>query len=384
MDVFSFSESRLPYSNSVSLIGSLAVEDGRLTNIEENEGREATGSGHHFEGVTLIPGFIDIHNHGGLGIDVNDADVDGLLSIAEFLASRGVTAWLPTLVPDSDEIYRRAASAIDEVMLRQEGLPVAQAVGVHYEGVFANETMCGALRPEYFKRYTGTEINSLPRLKTGVHMITLAPEVDGGIELIAELVRQGWVVSIGHTNAGPGVLDKALEAGARHMTHFFNAMSGLHHRSVGAVGWGLSNPDVTFDIIADGVHLDPRIAAMACRAKSVDKVTIISDSIAPTGLGDGVYELWGGSVSVIEGRTRNDKGSIAGSVSTMLQGAKLMHELGFGYDEIAKMTSRNPARLLGLEESRGSIEVGKRADIVGLDREGNVAFTMIGGQIVQT
>jgi N-acetylglucosamine-6-phosphate deacetylase len=382
MDVISFSDSRLITAYSVSAIESLKVENGLLVGIEAN-GRQLTDcSGRHLTDVTLVPGFIDIHNHGGLGSDVNDGDSDGLLRTAAFLASRGVSAWLPTLVPDSDKNYRRAVDAIDELMIRQEGLPVAQAVGVHYEGVFASETMCGALRPEYFKRYTGKEISDLTRLRSGVHMITLAPEVDGGIELIAELVRQGWIVSIGHTNAGPEVLDKALEAGARHMTHFFNAMSGLHHRSVGTVGWGLSNPDVTFDIIADGVHVDPRVAAMAVKAKTSDKVTIISDSIAPTGLGDGVFDLWGGKVTVIEGRTRNDKGSIAGSVSTMLQGAKLMHELGFGYEEISKMTSRNPARLLGLEDSRGSIEVGKRADLVGLDREGNVAFTMIGGQMV--
>lgn len=102
-------------------------------------------------GLTVIPGFIDVHNHGAVGIDVNEADVDGLLQVAAFLATRGVTAWMPTLVPDSDKNYRRVIDAIDELMIVQEGKPIAQAVGVHYEGVFANEKMCGALRPEYFK-----------------------------------------------------------------------------------------------------------------------------------------------------------------------------------------------------------------------------------------
>ncbi len=336
---------------------------------------------HDRSDVTAFPGFIDVHIHGAKGVDANDADVDGLIRVAGFLAKNGVTSWVPTLVPDSGENYRRAIGAIDELMVCQAEMPVAQAVGIHYEGVFANERMCGALRPEFFKSYTGPEIDELPQLQSGVHMITLAPEVEGGIEVIRELVRRGWVVSIGHTNAGPEMLDQALDAGARHMTHFFNAMTGLHHRSVGAVGWGLSNDDVTFDIIADGVHVDPRVLELACRAKSPRLVTLISDSVAPTGLGDGEYQLWGGTISVEGGNTRNERGSIAGSVCTMLDCVKTMRSIGFSDADIVKMASTNPARLLGLDD-RGSIEVGKRADLVGLDENGNLAFTMIGGKMV--
>jgi N-acetylglucosamine-6-phosphate deacetylase len=382
MDVFSLIDSKLVLATSVSSIGSFAVEGGLLSNFEENEMRIASGSGRNFVGVTLIPGFIDIHNHGGVGFDVNDADVNGLLSIAEFLASRGVTSWLPTLVPDSDENYRRAVEAIDELMNMQSDKPVAQAIGVHYEGVFANETMCGALRPEYFKRYTGTEIDDLPQLRSGVHMITLAPEVEGGIELIEAMVAEGWVVAIGHTSADTGTLDRAFEAGARHMTHFFNAMTGLHHRDVGAVGWGLANRGVTFDIIADGIHVDPRIVEIACRSKSPDRVTLISDSVAPTGLGDGDFELWGETISVKRGRTRNERGSIAGSVVTLLDCVRTMRDLGFSHADVARMASTNPAALLGLSD-RGSIEIGKRADLVAFDEKGELAFTMIGGQMVE-
>jgi N-acetylglucosamine-6-phosphate deacetylase len=156
-------------------------------------------------------------------------------------------------------------------------------------------------------------------------------------------------------------------------------MTGLHHREVGVVGWGLMNPEATFDIIADGAHVDPKVLEFACRSKSTDKVTLISDSVSPTGLGDGEYEIWGERVTVSGRRTQNERGSIAGSVITMLDAVRQMIALGFSKPEVAKMASLNPSKLLGLASTRGSIEAGKRADIVAIDEAGNVTFTMIGG-----
>ena len=334
-------------------------------------------------GLTLYPGFIDVHNHGAVGVDVNEADVDGLVAVAEFLAKEGVTAWVPTLVPDSDETYRRVIDAIDRLMEIQSDMPIAQAVGVHYEGVFANEKMCGALRPEFFKTFTGGELSELPRLKNGVHMTTFAPEVDNGVELAKELSSQGWIASIGHTKADVATLDRACSAGAKHVTHFFNAMTGIHHRDVGVAGWALTNPDVTFDIIADGIHVNPRMVEMACRTKTPDKTILISDSVAPTGLGDGSFQLWGETVIVENKRTRNERGSIAGSVISMLDAVNGVRSIGFVSSEVAKMASANPAKLLGLESSRGSIEAGKRADLVAIDSDGHVAFVLIGGKFVE-
>ena len=244
----------------------------------------------------------------------------------------------------------RVISAIDKLMTIQSEHPVAQAVGVHYEGVFANEKMCGALRPQFFKRFTGREVAELPRLRTGVHMTTFAPEVEGGIELTRELVRQGWIASIGHTRADVATLQSAFDAGARHVTHFFNAMTGMHHRDVGVVGWALANHDVTFDIIADGIHVHP-IDARACESESrlPKRFRLISDSVAPTGLGDGEFEIWGETVQVDKGRTQNARGSIAGSVITMLDAVRRMRSLGFSEGDVSMMGSRNPARLLGID-----------------------------------
>ncbi len=359
----------------------VVVEEGRIAEFHD---RTAVIDGESFDAVgsLIFPGFIDVHTHGAIGVDVNAASADELMKVAAFLARNGVTAWVPTLVPDSDENYRRVIGEIDRLMEMQEGRPVAQAVGVHYEGVFANEKMCGALRPEYFKKYTGGELAELPRLKSGVHMMTFAPEVEGGIELAAEFVRQGWIASIGHTRADTETLDKAFTAGARHMTHFFNAMTGIHHRDIGVAGWGLKTEPVTFDIIADGVHIHPEMLELVCRAKTPGKVTLISDSVAPAGLGDGEFEAWGEKIVVEGGRTRNERGSIAGSVITMHDAFVRMRSLGFSESEVAQMVSSNPAKLLGLEDSRGSIEAGKRADLVGVSDDGAIKFVMIGGEFV--
>jgi len=210
----------------------------------------------------------------------------------------------------------------------------------------------------------------------------IAPEVEGGIELTRELVRQGWIASIGHTKADIETLEKAFESGARHLTHFYNAMTGLHHRNVGVVGWALTQPDVTFDIIADGIHVHPTMLEFACRTKGADKVSLISDSIAAVGIGDGEFEIWGEKISVKNGHTQNQSGTIAGSVISLLDAVKRMRSLGFSDVEVSRMASRNPAMLLGLHDELGSLVVGQRADIVALDDAGDVKLAFVGGRLV--
>jgi N-acetylglucosamine-6-phosphate deacetylase len=165
------------------------------------------------------------------------------------------------------------------------------------------------------------------------------------------------------------------------MTHFMNAMAPLHHRSPGPVGWGLLRDDVTCDVIADGVHLEKQTLQLLVKLKGPDRLTLISDAIAAAGLGDGVYNIWNESITVKDGRTCNQRGSIAGSVISMIDAFRMMQRLGVPAVDLAHMASTNPARLLGVEADCGSIEAGKRADLVALDSEGNVRFTMVGGEI---
>ncbi|MEK6281611.1 MAG: N-acetylglucosamine-6-phosphate deacetylase [Acidobacteriota bacterium] len=361
---------------------SLLIERDRISAVSLQNKDLSADQKIDLSNTTIFPGFIDVHIHGAVGVDTMEAGAADLNRVSEFLARQGVTGWLPTLVPAPVADYARAIEAIGEASKFSEG---ARVLGVHYEGPFVNSAQCGALRAQFFRTYSGPgDISDLPvlGLNSGKHMMTIAPEVDGGIALTRELTGRGWVVSVGHTRAEFGLLDRAFDAGARHITHFMNAMAPLHHRQPGPVAWGLLRDDVTCDFIADGVHLDPRVLQLLLKTKTGERLTLISDAVAAAGLGDGDYRIWGETISVKERRTSNASGSIAGSVITMLDAYRMMKSLGAGEVDLARMTSGNPARLLGIEDDCGSIEQGKRADLVALDQNGNVRLTVVGGQIV--
>ena len=382
---------RIVLPDSVLNSGAVLVEDGRISRIIDSASAKSLDADSVIElkGATVFPGFIDIHIHGAVGVDVNNASPVDLLRVSEFLASKGVTAWLPTLVPAPVEQYQAATAAIGEVMKQQATDATsrgARVLGVHYEGPFVNSEQCGALHREYFRTFSGAaDVNSIPRIQTNgaVHLMTVAPEIEGGVELIRELRARGWVVSIGHTRATPDVLDNAKEAGAQHMTHFMNAMSPLHHRAPGPVGWGLLNDDVSLDLIADGIHLDPMMLKVLLRCVKSDRLALISDAIAATGLGDGEYEIWGEKITVENSRTRNARGRIAGSVITMLDAVKTMLSLGASECDVARMASLNPAGLLGIDSEYGKIAEGKRADLVALNSHGHVQLTLNNGAVAR-
>jgi len=355
---------------------SMLIENGRIAAIDAQSNAAAID----LSNTTLLPGFIDVHIHGAVGVDVMEASSDGLNEISAYLATQGVTGWLVTLVPGSDENYASVSAAVGESMNHSEG---ARVLGIHYEGPYVNSAQCGALHTEFFKTYSSPQdLDSLPVPDNAVHMITMAPEVGGGVELVRELKRRGWVISIGHTRAALSVLDDACAAGAHHMTHFMNAMAPLHHRSPGPIAWGLSRDDVTIDLIADGIHLDPFMLRVLMKIKGASSISLISDAIAAAGKGDGDYQIWGETITVKNRRTANASGSIAGSVISMLDAVNLLHSLDVSYTDLARMASSNPAKLLGLDHDCGSIEVGKRADLVALDQHGQVKLTLLGGRSI--
>ncbi|MDT4965457.1 MAG: N-acetylglucosamine-6-phosphate deacetylase [Acidobacteriota bacterium] len=378
---------RLILPDRLSEKASLLIDNGRVASIIEGGGAVPVGpmQSIDLDGLTLFPGFIDLHIHGAMGVDTMEAGADDLHRVSRFLGAKGVTSWLPTLVPAPAKDYERAVGAIKTAINQQaDGEAAARVLGVHYEGPFVSTAQCGALRSNYFRAFTDIkELETLAVLEgpTATRMMTMAPEIEGGIDLVRELVYRGWIVSIGHTRATPDVLDLARKAGAHHMTHFMNAMSPLHHRKPGPVGWGLVNDDVTCDVIADGVHVDPLMLELLLRCKTAERVALISDAVAPAGLGDGDYKVWGETITVRDGRTSNQRGSIAGSVITMLDAVRMMLSRGVTAVDVARMASTNPARVLGSESELGSIEEGKRADLVALDDAGNVHLTIVGGRV---
>jgi len=387
---------------------SLLIHDDRIARVLEPAPSQLPTSDSVIDlsGLTLFPGFIDVHIHGAVGVDTMDATAEGLNRVSEFLASQGVTAWLPTLVPAALENYQSAVGAIDQMMQQQRvagneeqtgsgrmgqhppqesrAQHGARVLGVHYEGPFVNTAQCGALRSAYFRSFSSvSDLGSLavPNDQTSVRMMTVAPEIEGGLNLINELNKGGWVVSIGHTSADTAVLDGAFKAGAHHLTHFMNAMAPMHHRSPGPVGWGLSRDDVTCDVIADGIHLDPVVLKLLVKLKTSNRLTLITDAISAAGQGDGEYRIWGETITVKHGRTRNERGSIAGSVIAMLDAMRRMKSLGVFETDLARMTATNPARLLRVDGNCGSIEAGKRADLIALDEAGDLRLTIIGGRV---
>lgn len=378
MDSLVIKNARIVLEDRALDSGSVVIDSGLISAVTDGP-TSSNAEALDISGLTLLPGFIDVHIHGAVGLDTMDATAEQLGEVADFLATQGVTAWLPTLVPASHEQCSRAVGEIAKSMSSAKSA-AARVLGVHYEGPFVDTLQCGALHTEHFKTYSSPEdLSFLDAPTAWVRMITLAPEIEGGVKLVRELRQRGWVIAVGHTRATPAVLDQAFAAGARHMTHFMNAMAPLHHRAPGPIAWGLAQDGVTFDLIADGVHLDPYMLRLLLKIKGAKGISLISDAIAAAGKGDGEYKIWGETIAVKNGRTANASGNIAGSVITMLDAARLMHSLGVSDVELARMASLNPARLLRIDRECGSIEAGKRADLVAVDADWNVKLAIVGG-----
>jgi len=297
---------------------------------------------------------LDLHIHGAFGIDVTTANEERLDGLARKLRARGVSAWLPTLVPlpvrERREAIARLAGWISS--RRAGDGRGAVPLGIHLEGPFVSRARCGALDPAHFLDGSRTievdgffaEIAGLP----GRNMVTLAPEIPGGVGLVERFVAAGFVVSIGHTEATTPVLDAARGAGARHMTHFGNAMRPLHHRELGPIGWGLLNEDVTVDVIADLAHLHPDMLRLLFRIKGPRNLAVVSDAAPPAGLPDGDHLAWGQTLRLERGVVRNAAGALAGSGLLLDDAALRLASIEIGEAAIRQATRETPRRVLGL------------------------------------
>jgi len=376
--------------------GGALVVDGKISEVfADDQVPTGFGAGESIDlgGAYLAPGMIDIHIHGSTGVDVQATDTAGLTKLSKFLLAEGVTGYFATFVPMDRRSYSEAVAAVDSYsdqqssIQRDKTVDRARVLGIHFEGPFVSERRCGALRPEHFSSYDG-DARSLDLFVGGVprprRLMTIAPEIDGGIELARELTGRGARVFIGHSQAGLETLDSAFEAGARHITHFPNALDSLHHRKPGAVGWGLLREDVTLDCIADLHHVHPMMLRLIYRAKSADRMALISDAIMPAGLGDGEFSVWGEPIVVRGGRTslarQPGEDTIAGSVITLRQALKNVVDLGVPIHEAVGMASLVPARAAGIDLEVGSIKEGKRADLIAFDDDVQIKLSVLMGR----
>jgi N-acetylglucosamine-6-phosphate deacetylase len=339
-------------------------------------------------GAYVAPGFVDIHIHGAAGVDVLEADEAELDRLSTWLAGRGVTRFVPTLVSRKLEDYGATVARLTSWIARRSIEPPIGAVpvGLHFEGPFLNAARCGALDRRTFLDGSQWDefcaaIGEEHLVGMPARLITIAPEVPGGLELIRAAVAAGYVVSVGHTEADAALLDLALEAGARHVTHFMNAMPAMHHRDPGPVAWVLDRRRLSVDLIADFVHLHPDIVRLVVSVLTSTRVALISDSVPPAGLGDGVYPVWGESIRVEGDRTEGSSGAIAGSVIASCDAVRNVHSLGFPALDAVRMASTVPARVLGLE-ALGAIAEGKVADIVVFDDDVWPIATVVAGRLV--
>jgi N-acetylglucosamine-6-phosphate deacetylase len=368
-----------------AFIGGL-IEDDTLVSIDESgrivEARprsHAAAGAEHFDGV-LVPGFIDVHVHGGDGADFMDADDDAIRRVTTFHARNGTTSLAATTLSASRHDLHDAVSAIGRV---SRGRPSgAQIVGVHLEGPYISPEKSGAQDRESIRLPDIHEIAALvaeaPHLKW---IITIAPEVEGARSLM-ERFEERITFSIGHTSADYGQCIAAMTWGASHMTHLFNAMTPLQHRAPGAVGAALTSSDVTVELIADGVHVHPAVLRFAASSMP-NRTALITDAIRACGLADGTYKLYGYDVTVADGAARLADGTLAGSVLTMARAVQNMVELaGVPLQNVLPLATEVPARILGLGNQKGRIEAGFDADLVILSERFEVERVFVRGHAI--
>jgi N-acetylglucosamine-6-phosphate deacetylase len=372
----------------------LLVEDGHVVEIADRADRQlpADISVTDFGDSIIAPGYVDVHIHGSSGYDVMDDDADALPTVERLLARHGVTSYFPTTVTAPiDSILRaleRLADAIEKcehdreitsAQKKPDRTGRAQPLGIHLEGPFLSHPCRGVHPPDLLLPPSLETFERFWQAARGrIRILTIAPELDGAIELIAAAAARGVCVSLGHSDADFSATENAVAAGARHATHTFNAMRPLHHRHPGILGAVLTDERMTADIIADGVHVNPSIIKLFTRAKGPEQTVLITDAIAATGMPDGRYRLGSLEVDVKDGKCTHD-GKLAGSVLTMDRAVRNLARFAeWDLPQAVAAASRNPARVARCTY-KGVLNAGADADFTVLDAQGNVLRTFTGG-----
>lgn len=359
----------------------IEVEDKKIKKILAYDKQKEVD--YDFNDNRIIPGFIDIHTHGAMGFDTNDANEEGLRKWCEYLPSEGVTSFCPTTVTQTEEVLTKAASNVINVI--NKGYEGANILGINFEGPFLDVNHCGAqpvpciIKPdlEMFDRFNKAA-NGL------ILIMTLAVEKDEDYKMTRALSEKGIIVSIGHSGATYEQALLGFANGARLMTHTFNAMTGLHHRNPGQVGASMRVRDQFAEIICDGIHTTPNVLNIYFKTKGENHVVMVSDSLCAKGCSEGEYYLGGERIFIYpDGSAHRETGNLAGSTLRIIDGLKIcVNKALIPFEAALNSCTLNPARLLRIDDRKAMIKANYDADIVVIDDEYNIINTMVMGKFM--
>lgn len=335
------------------------------------------------EGQIVVPGFVDEHIHGAAGSDAMDGTVKDISIVANAIASEGTVAYLPTTMTQSPENITKAMTAVKDYMStpHEDG---AEVLGLHLEGPFISKKHVGAQPIEYVAEPLVETFEKYQQASGGhIKIVSMAPEVPGALELVKHLADTGVVASIGHTDATYDDVDAAISAGAKNITHTYNAQKALHHREIGTVGSALLRDELNCEMICDTIHVSVPAMKLVFKNKPHDKVTLITDAMRAKHMPDGESEL-GGQLVIVKGEeARLVDGTLAGSVLKMNFAIRnVVERCGVALTDAIDFASMNPAKTLGVFDRLGSIKVGKDASVAVLNPDFTVALTVRAGKVI--
>jgi N-acetylglucosamine-6-phosphate deacetylase len=367
--------------------GGIRVKNGRILCFESDPLKYKAFKGQKVDlkGRYLFPGFIDIHSHGGQACEFIGAalDINILEKLSKYYASTGTTSVVAGTYTEKYEKIKKAITNISLYIKNQKNeINGAEIVGINIEGPYICEKKCGAQNSEYIRKINLKEFDELIELSGNkIKLITIAPELEGALEGITYLHNKGITVSIGHSIADYDTACQAIVNGASLITHFFNGLNSLHHRNPGVIGAGLASDELTLELICDGYHVHPELIKFLLKTKTADNICFITDSVHPAGCEDGEYIL--GGLSVIKNGneiTLKQGGNLAGSCLKMIDAFKnAIQFTGLDLQKIIPAFTSTPAKIAKIDDKKGTIEVGKDADFIILDKELNLIFTYVKG-----
>ena len=361
--------------------GWVICRDGRISAIGNGDPvRKPDKTAINAQGLTLLPGFIDIHTHGAIGHDVMSANPDSLIAMSQFFVRHGVTGFLASTWTAPQDAISKALGQIKNT-IKNPNLG-AHLLGAHLEGPYLNPKYAGAQATAFIRHADMTEARDWLALGV-IKLISLAPEIVQNHWLIREAVAQGITISVGYSDATYDEMQSAILLGLSHSTHTFNSMRPFHHRDGGVVGAVMESNQITSEIIPDGVHVSDGAMRLLWMLKKPDKLVLVTDSLHPTGLGDGHFMIDDRPLTVTNGIAQFDDNRLAGGTITLDEGLRrFMRAVNEPIESVWQTVSLNPARAVHVAHRKGSIEIGKDADLVLMDEQLCVQKTLVMGRVV--